>query len=317
MATSARTSERLEPRPGGVLGAALVAACLFLLGFLVPILMFVSMLASFPIMVLRVRRGLGSAVMAAALAASIVAWALAASVALKFVVLLLVPGLLMVEAVVRGRGLRRGVLWAFLLVAAEIALVLLGTGAETEAALLEPLRALSSPEFLAEMRTRLPQENVELWAEQAHTLVAIMQVVYPAALLISGALAVLANAALLRGWLARRDPGFLEGGEFEGIRWPLGLVMLFVLGGAAVILPPLRAAGYNVVLVTAFFFAVQGLAVVTYYARRLAGPPLLRLGLLALVLINPWAAQILALLGLFDTWADFRKWAEPPPAESA
>ena len=36
-----------------------------------------------------------------------------------------------------------------------------------------------------------------------------------------------------------------------------------------------------------------------------------------LVLANPWAVQILALLGLFDTWADFRKWAEPPPAAQA
>ena len=42
-------------------------------------------------------------------------------------------------------------------------------------------------------------------------------------------------------------------------------------------------------------------------------PPFLRALALALVLLNPWAPQMLALLGLFDTWADFRKWAEPPP----
>ena len=48
------------------------------------------------------------------------------------------------------------------------------------------------------------------------------------------------------------------------------------------------------------------------YARRLAGPPLLRVAVLVLVLANPWAPQILALLGLFDNWLDFRKWAEPP-----
>ena len=55
-------------------------------------------------------------------------------------------------------------------------------------------------------------------------------------------------------------------------------------------------------------------AVVAYFAHRLAGPPILRAGLLLLVLLNPWAPQILALLGLFDTWFDFRKWAEPPRA---
>ena len=33
--------------------------------------------------------------------------------------------------------------------------------------------------------------------------------------------------------------------------------------------------------------------------------------------MNPWAPQILALLGLFDNWIDFRKWAEPPEARGA
>jgi hypothetical protein len=294
-----------------------MATSLFLVGFVVPIVMIVSVVSAFPIMLLRVQRGLGSAVMAAALASALVAFALTPGIALKYLVLLLLPGFLMVEALVRGRGLRRGALWAFLLVAAEISLALLTFTPQAEAQLLAPLRHLSSAEFLADMRTRLPQENVDLWAGQARALLAMMQIVYPAALLISGALAVLVNATLLRAWLARRDPGFIEGGEFEGIRWPLGLVGLFILGGAAVVVPPLRAAGYNVLLVTAFFFAVQGLAVVAYYAHRLAGPPFLRIALLARVVINPWAGEILALVGLFDTWADFRKWADPPKAEQA
>jgi hypothetical protein len=52
--------------------------------------------------------------------------------------------------------------------------------------------------------------------------------------------------------------------------------------------------------------------VVVFYTRRLAGPRFLRLAVTVLILVNPWAPWILALLGLFDTWFDFRKWAEPP-----
>ena len=126
---------------------------------------------------------------------------------------------------------------------------------------------------------------------------------------------VLANAALLRFYLARRDPGWLEGGEFERIRWSPLLAMGFVLAGAAVAVPEFRPVAYNVLLVLAFFFLLQGLAVTAFYAHRLAGPPLLRAAVVVLVLINPWAPQILALLGLFDTWIDFRKWAEPPEAK--
>ena len=65
-------------------------------------------------------------------------------------------------------------------------------------------------------------------------------------------------------------------------------------------------------LVLGFFYALQGFAVVAYYARRLAAPPVLRIAVMVLVLVNPWAPQILGLIGLFDTWFDFRKWAQPP-----
>jgi len=70
-----------------------------------------------------------------------------------------------------------------------------------------------------------------------------------------------------------------------------------------------------VLLVLAFFYALQGFAVVAYYTRRLAAPPLLRIAVTVLVLINPWAPQILGLIGLIDTWFDFRKWAQPPEAK--
>ena len=102
-----------------------------------------------------------------------------------------------------------------------------------------------------------------------------------------GALTVLGNAWLLRLYLARRDPGWLEGGEFEGMRWPLGLAGAFVLCGVAVVSPPLRPIAYNALVVLAFCFALQGLAVVAYYVRRLAAPPLMIAIVMAVLLLNP------------------------------
>jgi hypothetical protein len=176
-----------------------------------------------------------------------------------------------------------------------------------------PLEHLRSDAFLAELkRGGVPPETVADFAAQAGQMRDAVAVVFPAVWIIGAAVLVLANAALLRLYLLRRDPGWLEDGEFERVRFPLALVAAFVVSGAAVAVPVLRPSAYNVLLVVAFFFALQGLAVVAFYARRLAAPPLLRLAVLVLVLANPWAPQILALLGLFDNWFDFRKWAEPP-----
>ncbi len=317
MSVTVRVRERPEPRTGGVLGAALGAALMFLFLPIPVVGLFGAMVSPLPLIVQRLRSGVGPALLATVLAAGVIGIVFTAGLGVGFLLFLAAPGLLIGQAMARGRGLVRGCGWAFALLAAEIAAGLLFAGPTMAELVLDSAAHLGSPQFLQEMRSSgLPPEKVDEWAEQFVTFRKVMQVVYPAFFIILGALVVLANAVLLRTYLARRDPGWLDGGEFETIRWPLGLAVLFVLGGVSVVFPLVRPAGYNVLLVVAFFFALQGLAVVAYYARRLAGPPLLRGGLMLLVLLNPWAPQILGLLGLFDIWIDFRKYADPPESQA-
>jgi hypothetical protein len=273
-----------------------------------------SLVSPLPLVLQRLRGGSGGALLSAALAAALVGAVVETGPAAWFLLVLAAPGLLVGESLARGRGLLRGCAWAFALVAAEIAAGLVFASGRMADRFLAPFDHLRSQPFLDELRAGgLPPDRVAAWSEQMTELRGVLAVVFPAAYVIGGAVMVLVNAALLRLYLLRRDPGWLEDGEFERVRWPLGLVVAFVLSGAAVALPPARPAAYNVLLVVAFFFALQGLAVVGFYGRRLAGPPLLRVAVMVLVLANPWAPQILALLGLFDNWFDFRRWAEPPP----
>jgi uncharacterized protein YybS (DUF2232 family) len=302
-----------EPRLGSLLGAGALAAGLFVAPRFAPALLPLSLVSPLPLMLQRLRGGSGGTALATVLAAALIGALLAPGPAAWFLAVVVAPALLIAEALVRGRGLVRGCGWAFALVATEIAVALLfGSGFMAEQ-VLAPLEQLRSDAFLGELAAGgVPPEQVTAWSEQVVTLEEALAVVFPAIFVIGGALMVLTNAALLRLYLARRDPGWLEEGEFERVRWPLGLVAAFILSGAAVLVPAARPTAYNVLLVVAFFFALQGLAVVGFYARRLAGPPLLRAAVVVLVLVNPWAPQILALLGLFDNWFDFRRWAEPP-----
>lgn len=317
---SAQPGDRRDFRLGDTLGAAIAATLLFSLSALHPLLALLGVIAPVPLVIQRLRSGLSSTLMSASLAVGLIGVLFSPGHSLSFAALFLVPGLLIGEAMARGRGLRRGCGWAFTLLTAEIAIALLFAAPQMSELVLEPLKDLHSPETLAGFRTRgSPPEAVEAWVERANMLERAMQVVYPAALVIGGALLVLVNAALLRWYLARRDPGWLEGGEFEGIRWPLGLPVVFVLAAISVVVPPVRAVGYNVLLVLAFFFAIQGLAVVAYFTHRLAGPPFLRAAVVALVVVNllasTWAPPAVALLGLFDHFLDFRRFADPPKPE--
>jgi uncharacterized protein YybS (DUF2232 family) len=276
------------------------------------------MAAPFPLALQRLRAGLSGVLLSGALAAALLAAVFTPGQAVAYILFIGLPGLLIGEAMARGRGLLRGCAWAFLVLSAEISLALLMNGGRMAENSLQGIEYYRSPKFLGDLKASgWPPEQVTDWTDKVTTMRDALAVVFPASYIILGALMVLLNAALLRLYLLRRDPGWLEDGEFERVRFPLVLAGSFVLSGAAVLVEPLRAVAYNALLIQAFFFGLQGLAVVAFYARRLAGPPFLRAVVVVLVLANPWALQILALLGLFDNWIDFRKWAEPPETRGA
>ena len=318
---SARANERPEPRLG-VLGSAVFSAALYggaLYGsaLQLPILVPFIFVSPFPLMVTRLRSGLLAAVSGSIFAAALVGAVFVPSQSIGYL-LLLAPVLLIPEAMARGRGIVRGCGWAFGLLVAQVATALLFAHDSMESLALASIEHMRSPGYVADLSAAgWPAERVEAWVEGVTATYDAMAIVYPAAYVIMAALFVLLNAAMLRGYLVRRDPGWLDGGEFERVRWPFATAVAFVLAGIAVVFPPLRPSAYNVLLVVAFFFALQGLAVVAFYAFRLAAPPFLRWAVLLLVVMNPWAPQILAAIGLFDTWFDFRKWAEPPDPKRA
>jgi hypothetical protein len=299
-----------------VLGAAVFSAALYGAALRLPQLFPFLVVSPFPLLVVRLRSGLLAAISASAFAAALVGVVFEPARSLGYL-LLLVPVMLIAEALARGRGILRGCGWAFGVLVGQVAVALVFAHPAMVEMALGPLEHLRSPAFVAELQASWPKDRVDSWLETVDATHGAMSVVYPAAYVIMVALVVLANAAMLRGYLVRRDPGWLDGGEFERVRWPFAMAVAFVLAGAAVVMPPLRPGAYNVLLVVAFFYALQGLAVVAFYTHRLAAPPLLRSMVLLLVVMNPWAPQILAGIGLFDTWFDFRKWAEPPDPKRA
>jgi hypothetical protein len=313
---SAPTETAARPEPAGrALFAAGLAALLYASGLVVPLLFPLNLLAAVPFAEQRLRGSAASAVVAALAAAALLAISFPPRHAIAFLVMRAVPGLVMGEAMARGRGLRRATAWTLLLVTLQSAALLVFAGDAIAKMMLGVWDQVWSQAAVQQLRDLGgPPEQVTEWVAWAKSVRAILEIVYPALLLVHNALMVLANAWLLRVYLARRDPGWLEGGEFEGMRWPLGLAGAFVLCGAAVASPPLRPIAYNGLVVLAFCFGLQGLAVGAYYVRRLAAPPLM-IAIVMAVLLLPYALHVLALLGLFDIFIDFRKWAEPPVAE--
>ena len=301
MSASARQAEdSREARPVAALRAGLAAAALFITGvigraFALPGLGVLAVFAPFPLALARLQAGGTQAWLAAMLATGLVGSVAPPAASMTFAAGCAVPGLLIGSAVARGRGMLRGCLWAGSWLTAVAGLWLGVSGAQLAASWASLLKEAESLGELGDgLRGALP-------------------VIYPG-LTVALAIGMVAiNAGLLYAYLKRHDPGWLEDGEFERLRWPFVLAVAFVVASLALLWPAARAVSLNALLLCALLFALQGLAVVAYFGARIVPPMALWLVALTFYLTHPLAPLLaLALLGLFDNWLDARRWADPP-----
>jgi hypothetical protein len=148
-----------------------------------------------------------------------------------------------------------------------------------------------------------PQELIDRASAVMHSV----SQVYP------GMLAIAAIAGLRLAWawyhrLAVRPLGSPPA-PFRSFGFNDQLVWGWVAAVALALLPvpdPWRLLGANLLLVLGALYAARGLAVVATQSRGVAGPVAAVLVLISLFLL-PFVVGGLTLLGLADTWLDFRR----------
>lgn len=111
---------------------------------------------------------------------------------------------------------------------------------------------------------------------------------------------------LARAWQARMfNPGGLQK-EFHGLRFGLaaGVIGLLIVAAAVFLEGQLLT---NLAIVVLVVFAFQGLAVLHALAAKLSVHMLVLVGIYAFLLVLvPTSLKVIGMLGLADTWVDFR-----------
>ena len=135
-------------------------------------------------------------------------------------------------------------------------------------------------------------------------------------MLYPGLLALVAIAGLRLAWswyhrIAERPIGPAPA-PFAAFSFNDQMVWGLVIGVALLLLPlpGVRVIGDNLVLVWAALYAVRGMAVFAAIAGRVPAPVLVALAAVTLLLL-PFVLGGLTLLGLADTWLDFRRRLTP------
>jgi Predicted membrane protein (DUF2232) len=162
-------------------------------------------------------------------------------------------------------------------------------------------------DFLVRLEQVAPSMSDPAMLDEMSAMVRTIALLYPGLL----ALASMAGVALAWVWhrrIARRPLGPAPAG-FSSFEFSDQLVWGWVLG-LALCLAPLpevwSSIGANLLMVWAVLYAARGLAVFAAGTRRVPAPVIATLSLVAMLLL-PFVVGGLTLLGLADTWLDFRR----------
>nr|MBF0222119.1 DUF2232 domain-containing protein [Desulfobulbaceae bacterium] len=135
----------------------------------------------------------------------------------------------------------------------------------------------------------------------------LIPVIFPGILAVIVFGTVFINMTLANGLLTSRNcpswPSFRHFKLPDHFVWPviLGGVLLFTSTGW------LKAAGLNLLLVFGSLFFIQGLSVLITFFSKWSVPKLVRILILFFLIIQAYGFLLLALLGIAEIWANFRK----------
>lgn len=160
-------------------------------------------------------------------------------------------------------------------------------------------------------RSGNPEEinRLKVMGERMRTLIPLL---LPSFLAFSALFEVSLNYWVARAILVRLGYRVRKMTPFSQWRVPESLVWGFI-GGALLLLllhryRPLLIAGMNLTYFFSFIYLIQGVAILFYLTRRWRFPWYLKLvGLLFVGFQFPFVFLMITILGIFDTWFDFRK----------
>jgi uncharacterized protein YybS (DUF2232 family) len=285
-----------------------------IMGTFIPYIMYFTPV---PLAVMVVRHGLRSGISTAFFTSLLVGVATQTPLSMLMVLLILGLGVVFGEALRNGFTLRQTLMvgWLAMMVAQMM------------------------PYYVAPnlMGTDIMGEILTYWEENLHKAVWWMdgqtidpektamllqqiRIIFPAMIALSAAALTLANYWFTGRWLKRLGVNVPATPPFSHWRFPWYFAWVYIIGVALTLLPgdlmsPLLRVAANLQVIAGVIFFVQGLALAWFFFNKLRIRRFLKVALIALGLILiTYLFQPLVLLGLMDTWFDFRrlKYTRPP-----
>ena len=155
-----------------------------------------------------------------------------------------------------------------------------------------------------------PQESLNLFREKIPDIVEQMLQLLPGLLFVGLCLVVLLNILFLWRRFPEQRAQWSAVATFREWKCPEQLVWAVIACGFAFFVPAsevVTLVALNVLLVTGICYFIQGLAIVAFFFHKNSVPRFLRSATYILIIFQQIFTLLVAALGLFDLWGDFRR----------
>lgn len=311
--------EKLESQANGgqklaaVLIGTLGSGLLFSASLVVPIIGFVSaFLAPVPLGLARIKGGSAVAGFSALLATLLLAVLFSPPIGAWYVVQCGLIGLLVPELALKGFRPSRTIIWTtaagVTLTALIVAAFVISNGIHLQLFIQKEITdGINQATKLYEQHAGLPVQDLEILKQGMQTVGQIMSRIYPALTTINLGL-ISAVTLLLFTRTASKYALAVNLSPFKGFRTPYPLVWLLIVAGFTMLAPSplLTTPALNILCVLAVLYFMQGLAVLITTSERSSFASTLKVLLGVILLTQPYLVVVVAVLGIFDYWGDFR-----------
>lgn len=295
-----------------LLKGSVATLALFLASVMLPLVgMIAGLFAQFPAIYYTLKRGRLTGAAIVAVSAAVLTLTAEPSVILLYLLQCAVLSLALPVFLAAGKGGGRSIAYAVAINLVVILLVAAAYGAVQGVNLhAQVLKGIQS----SIIQTATLYEKAGVKGEDLATLREAMKQtgeligrIYPALVVVT--LAVIAGMnLLLLGKVAARLPAPPALGDFRQFRNPEQLVWVLIAAGFAMLVPNRLATtvALNILVVTVSLYFIQGMAIIAHFFTRFAVPRFLRVIFYVLLALQPYLAVVVAALGIFDIWGDFR-----------
>lgn len=292
---------------GAILVTLLLQGCVGLL----PVGALAALLVPLPAAYIAMRFGLSAGCLVV-IGTSGTAYGLISEVAaIGYLVQFGAPAILLTLLLRRGVSWCRATSWSLIMLLGIGGLFLLGLAAQQQTGVTTLVESYLQGEINTALTLAKDMELPAAQAAQFETTVRstgdLLLQVYPAAAAVGYGLLLLITQLGLA--LAARARYSIPGIPFDQWKVPELWIWGLILSGIGVLLAEgsLATAALNLLVVMLALYFLQGLAIVRYFFRtRRVSAPLRTLGYVLLATLNPLPVLV-AGIGVFDLWIDFRK----------